>query len=306
MSYKHLFALALMATVELTACNKENDQSGLLEMIPALELNDDTPLNVRIKQLYEMYNVIFKPSFEEIEYTWNWTDKIDQVEPDDFGQRYTPAKLEYVLPLIDSVESWVFKKFPLAFSKKYMPLNILLADTVSNQVLAGFDYVDGQWVYIYEPVQYEAFLATNYVMLAYASERFETAKNEQFLRKSWLSIFMEKILDRPDVPFPTAFAEVSALSYSSRIRTSVDLATQHAFLSPPRTKNYNLDAAQWNYMTAKQDFGDYVAFIIFVPEEEKQSYYAANPNIQVKENLIKDYFQAQFGITLTYNPVINE
>lgn len=78
----------------------------------------------------------------------------------------------------------------------------------------------------------------------------------------------------------------------------------YALLKKGRTKQVTSSATSgWNRVFLPQDVGDYVAFIVYTPDSEKQLAYTKNAKIQIKVNLIKTYFMEKFGITLPYLPI---
>ncbi len=277
----------------LSSCHKEDNFTETVEVFSRPEPSGDTPVGLKIKEMYERYNVLFKPVFDTAEYTWDWSKSVAQTKPNETGLRYTPAKIDYVIPVIDSVKSWVFESFPYEFSKAHMPLNILLTDTLGNK-FAGVPM-------IYR--MYEGNVASNYILLSYVSERFNTEKNKRTLRECWLSLFVEKMM--VSFPTPYAFAAVNTSGYAKVIMTNAeDVMVNYAMLKKARTKQIAGTAtASWGKVTLQQDFGDFVAFIVFTPEAEKQLIYAKNSDIKKKADLVKTYFKTNFGITLPYRPI---
>ncbi|MET0392589.1 MAG: putative zinc-binding metallopeptidase [Chitinophagaceae bacterium] len=285
--------LILTLGVALISCDKKDDFDGTVTVFEPPVLSDATPVQSKIKQMYNTYGVLFKPSFELIEYTYNWENSIAQTAANVTGLRYTPAVEDYVIPVIDSVDSWVFKIFPLEFTKKYMPLNILMTDTMENKQMSGTTIVHRL---------YEGNIATNYILVSYVSARFVPERPKRMLRDSWLSLFMEKIL--PKLPPPTEFAAISAAGYAKASFTNAeDVMTLYALLKKGRNKQTTGTATSaWNKTTVSQDFGDFVSFIVYTPDTEKQLVYNKNASILTKVNLVKEYFKNNFNITLPYIP----
>lgn len=168
----------------LAACSKSDPFNGKPEVIEQPGFSEATPVDARVKALFNTYNVHFRPQFGLSDYTWNWDQQVRQSLAEETGLRYTPADLNYAIEVMDSVENWVLKVFPLEFSKKYMPLNILMTDTMENKQLSGTTLVHRL---------YEGYIATNYTLISYVSPRFDEQKSKRLLRESWLSIFIEKI-----------------------------------------------------------------------------------------------------------------
>lgn len=286
--------IVLIAAVLMLSCNKKDDFKENIEVFGPPVFANATPAGVKIKEMYTKYNVYFQPEFEEIKYTWNWENRISQTAANVTGLRYTPADLSYVLPVIDSVDSWVFKVFPYEFSKTYMPLNILMTDTMVNKFVSGTTVV---------PRIYEGFIATNYILVPYVSNRFEAQKTKRLLRDAWLSLFVEKISLR--IGIPAEFAAVSMTGYGKASFTNAeDVMTLYALLKKGRTKQTTSSATSaWNKTTVAQDFGDFVAFIVYTPDSEKEAAYAKNAAIRQKVNIIKTYFLERYGVTFPYIPI---
>ncbi|MEO6683817.1 MAG: putative zinc-binding metallopeptidase [Ginsengibacter sp.] len=296
MNKKLIFILLSGLLVFLISCSKKDDFNGTIKVFDAPDLEGNSPVQLKVKNMYETYNVLFKPSFKLEEYTWNWNSSIKQTAANVVGLRYTPAKENYVVPVIDSIENWVFKVFPPEFSKKYMPLNILLTDTLENK----FNFIQ-----IIHRI-YEGNIAANYILVSYVSERFDLVKEKRLLPESWLSLFVEKMLITR-LPAPVEFSKVSTAGYAKLTFTNAeDVMKNFALLKKGRTKqNSGLPTAAWTRVSIEQDFGDYVAFIVYTPETEKQLAYAKNPDILKKVNLVKSYFRENFQIELPYLPKSN-
>lgn len=295
MNRKIILLILIGFNIFLASCSKRDDFVGQIKTFDAPVFKENDPIDMKRKQMYNTYNVLFKPTFELEEYSWNWDTKIKQTESNVVGMRYTPAKESFVIPVIDSIESWVFKVFPIEFSKMYMPLNILMTDTLENKY---------SFINIVHRI-YEGNIATNYILVAYVSERFNEVKDLRLLPESWLSLFVEKFL--PRLPAPTEFAKISKDGYAKLSFTNAeDVRVNYALLKKGRTKqNTGLPTSAWNRVTLGQDFGDYVAFIVYTPDEEKEIIYSKNPNILRKVNLVKSYFKDNFQIELPYLPIYN-
>jgi len=292
MKFSFIIFILLTGTL-LLSCNKKDNFNGTIDVFDPPQLSDATPVKAKVKEMFNKYGVLFKPEFSLIEYTYNWENNVAQTDATSTGLRYTPAVEEYVIPVIDSVDSWVFKVLGEEFTKKYMPLNILLTDTIVNKQLNGTTLVHRM---------YEGYIATNYILLSYVSERFDDNKDKRFLRDAWLSLFIEKVL--PKLPAPTAFAAISEAGYAKASFTNAeDVMVNYALLKKGRTKQTTGTATSaWGKVTVGQDFGDFVAFIVFTPDDEKELAYSKNPNILTKVNLVKEYFETNFNITLPYIP----
>jgi len=288
-----LFLLSTFAFVTFTSCDKSDPFEGHIEVFPPPALSDATPTGKKIKDMFEKYGVVFKHEFELKEYTWNWDVVVAQYGPSETGMRFSPADPNYVIPVIDSVDKWVFKIFPEQFSKKYLPLNILMVDTLANRYTSGANVVHRM---------FEGNIAANYIVISYVSSRFDDVKNGRMLRESWLSLFVEKML--PKWPSINDFAKISVTGYDKITFTNAeDVMVNYALLKKGRTKqNSGTATAAWNKTTPAQDFGDFVAFIVYTPDAEKELAYAKNPLIRTKVGIVKEYFKDNFNIDLPYIP----
>ncbi|HEY8387832.1 MAG TPA: putative zinc-binding metallopeptidase [Parasegetibacter sp.] len=290
-----ILTVTTFAFVALTSCRKASDPvKGNIEVFDAPNLPNGTPMEQKIKQMYDKYGVWFQPDFDPITYSWNWDGRVAQTAPNVGGMRYTPADKNYVIPVIDSVDKWVFQIFPLEFSKKYLPLNILMTDTMENKYTSGTTVVHRI---------FEGYIATNYILIPYVSSRFDDEKGKRLLRESWLSLFVEKML--PRWPSIEQFAKHSETGYAKITFTNAeDVQALYAILKKGRTKqNSSTATAAWNRTTPAQDFGDFVAFLVYTPNDEKETIYAKNSLIRTKANLVVDFFKDNFNIDLPYKPI---
>lgn len=291
------------------SCDKNDPFKDTVEMPKAPEFDLSDPIDVKRKQMYDTYGKVFKHEFPLSEFTYNWSGELTYDATWMCCYAYTPAKPQYVIPVIDSIDNWVLKLFPTEFIKTYLPINILLTDSIGNggQDWSWYwdediqDYVD---VYTPVPQLYDGFISTNYSLFGHVSSRFEDLKNSRELKQSWLSLAIEKMLDGK-LPQPTAFVAISEVGYRQyNYPNNADVITLYGILKTGRTKRTGPGASYpFSKTTPAQDFGDFVAFIVYTPEAEKQSYYAKNSKVEEKVNLVKEYFLDNFNITLPYKPV---
>jgi hypothetical protein len=142
------------------------------------------------------------------------------------------------------------------------------------------------------------------MMLGYVSERFGTVRMNRSHITSWVSLLIEKMVSAKNLTIPQAFIELSLDGYAQYSYTNAaDVTTLYGLLRKGRNgQNTGTATAAWFTTKAEQDFGDFVAFIIYVPDSEKESYYSKNPVIRQKVGIVKEYFKSVHNITLPYKP----
>lgn len=253
------------------SCCDSDDADGVFEIFDKPVLSDVTPVDKKIKEMFEIYQTYFKYEFTPTEYEWDWSQNSTSV-------KYSAADVNYVAEVIDSVQKWVFDVFPSDFIREYCPLNIFMADTLqTSRAMLNGD------------------MKTNFVILAPVSDRF---KQENFseVREMWLSLFIEKMLYQ--LPYPGKFAVISNEGYSQYSYGKKDDVVQlYAILKKSRL-GITSSLGGTKPTTVAQDFGDFVAFIVYKTPEQKQEYYAKNEAVRRKEALVKAYFEENFNIIL--------
>jgi hypothetical protein len=292
-SFIYIFIVQL---VLVTSCQSKDDYKGEFEMtVQRPEFNTSTPAGLKASQMFDKYGVIFKSEFTEEEFSFDWSNIRTNYAPGTTGYHYTSANNDYAVEVMDSVDKWVFNIFGTSFISQNMPVNILLADTMCYRYTYSSKIVVRML---------EGDIASNYTMLGYTSSRFTAAKKTRTLIESWVSLFIEKMVSAGNLSIPSAFSAVSATGYEQLSYTnSLDVVTTYAILKKGRQKQKTgSTTASWYNTTVAQDFGDFVAFIVYVPDSEKATYYTKNANVQTKVNIVKDYFSSKLGITLPYLP----
>ncbi len=290
------YYIIIASLFSVISCQSKDDYKGTFEMtVKEPTFNTSTTAGNKASQMFGKYGVIFKPEFNENEFSFEWDNIRTNNPTGTTGYRYTPANIDYAAEVMDSVESWVFNIFGTDFISKNMPINILMADTLCYR----YTYSSRIVVRILE-----GDISDNYTMIGYSSARFTTAKTTRTLMESWLSLFVEKMVNSEALRIPANFLEISAAGYQLLSFTnSSDVVALYAILKKGRQKQKTgSTTAAWYSTTAAQDFGDYVSFIVYVPEAEKQTYYAKNAGVLNKVNIVKNYFLNNFGITLPYIP----
>ncbi len=265
-----IIILFLIAIPALLSCSGEDDTDILLPERP--ELSDDTPANAQIKELYEQYGIWFRYGFPPETFTYDWSDHLTEPE-------YTPADENNVSEALDSICSWVFDVFPHQFLAAYLPLNALLTDSLTT----SYSVLDGH-------------LATNYIALGRVGKQFGK-QDMNHLREAWVSLFIEKmVISRWE--YPVEFASFSPEAYRElAYKTGIDLTVRYALLKSGRTGLYN-NRGDLSPTTYAQDFGDYVAFILYRNAIQKKEYYEKNEKVKRKEDSVQDYFYRNFGFRL--------
>lgn len=262
-------ALCLLAVSLLVSCAAEDGTEITLPERPVL--TDDTPVNARIKEMYEQYGVWIRYDFPTGVFTYNWSKH--QKFPE-----YTPADPEWVLEAIDCIQSWVFDTFPREFLTRNLPLNVLLADSLNGDEST----LDGH-------------IATNYIALGRIGKQWDE-QDKTLLCEAWVSLFTEKML-LSGWEYPAGFAAISREGYNQYFYLpNTDLTTKYALLKSGRAGLHYSD--NLSSTTYAQDFGDYVAFILYKTPAEKEEYYRKNSDVRKKEKLVQEYFLRHFGFTL--------
>lgn len=268
---KYIIALlSLIATPALLSCSGADETDLLLPERP--ELSGDTPADAQIKELYEQYGVWFRYAFPPETFTFDWSGHLTNPE-------YTPADEDYVSEALDSLRSWIFDIFPHPFLAAYLPLNVLLTDSLTTL----YSVLDG-------------YLATNYMALGRIGQQFDKQDMNR-LREAWVSLFIEKMV-LSHWEYPAGFATVSAEAYSEyNYRPDTDLTVRYALLKSGRNGLCN-NRGYLCPTTYAQDFGDYVAFILYRNTAGKKACYDKNEMVKKKEDLVQDYFFRHFGFKL--------
>ncbi len=290
-----IFIICLMSAIFISSCQSKDDYKGDFEMIEEEPSFSSTPAGLKAQEMYNKYGVIFKTEFTYEEFSWDWDNIRTCNATGTTGYRYTAADLNFAGEVMDSVDKWVFQIFPEEFIAGNMPIKILMADTICNR----FTYLGKIVARILE-----GDLADNYTMIGYTSSRFTTAKKTRTLIESWVSLFVEKMVIAERLTVPSQFIELSRTGYAKLSFTnSENVVTNYGILKKGRMKqNTGSATAAWYATTPAQDFGDFVAFIVYVPDEEKETYYAKNAIVKTKANIVKKYFLDNFDIELPYIP----
>lgn len=261
---KKILFLSFMFCLTLLSCVDNDDISGTVDIFdkPVIK-NDGGPLDTKIVSLYEKYNTYFKYEFEHNEYRWNWTS--EQLE------EYSFADVDRVEEMLDFIISNVYEVFPEKFSKQYMPYKVLMVDTLENS-LSGMLYGD---------------IGVNYVVVADVSDRLDDVDKED-LKVNLLSLFVEEMFSK--LVYPEKFSQVSLEGYALPSLKNID-PNDFAFLKRERVTDRKAP-------TVMQDFGDFVAMIVYLSQEEKEELFEKNFFIKKKMELVIKYFKDYYNITL--------
>ncbi|GEM_PF-777431 len=288
--------IALLIIVSLTSCSSDDQYIGTIQMSEERPVfNNSDPVGVKAQEMYNNYGVIFKPIFSFEEFSWDWNNTLSSYPTGTTGFRYTDANLTVSVEVMDSVKSWVFDVFPQSFIRQNLPIKILMADTLCNRFLYRNEIIVREW---------DGNITANYTIIGYTSTRFEQLKKQRFLVENWLSLFVEKMVNSGRLSIPLRFIELSSTGFAKASFTnSEDVTVNYGILRKSRKKqNTGSTTASWYKTEPAQDFGDFVSFIVYTPDNVKQSIYQKNENIQVKENIVKDYFRDNFDIELPRRP----
>ena len=319
----------------ITACDRSDEVGTLTLNVGGDGLSGDSPVDKKIQEMFEKYEVLFKYKYDEAEYCYNWTEFIDiNILP------YSPAKEEYVERVINYFEDEIFSIFPEGFIKKHLQPTILLADSLKMEWeyidnVAGNRYADYHNLW--------GNVTRNYIVIGHVSADFDFTSRD--MKEVLISLFVERMMiNNKSWPKPQAFLDVSGESYGSFGGNYWngefnDLAYWTSSYPPGGATEYfdwwrlgmlrhgrlihhgyehtvlwGMDFSLWAMakLTTGQDFGDYVAFIISRTAAEKETFFAdvasrptsyggaaAVAKMRTKMQLVKDYFQTNFGITLT-------
>lgn len=261
---KNILFLSFILCLTIYSCIDNDDISGTVDVFDKPVIKDDgSPLDKKIVSLYEKYNTYFKYEFEHDEYRWGWTS--EQLEA------YSFADIDKVEEVLDTIISNVYEVFPEEFSKKYMPFKVLMVDTLESSLYG----------------MYTGDIGVNYVVVANVSDRFDDVNKDE-LKEELLSLFVEDLFSK--VEYAAKFAQVSVEGYALPSIKKED-PNQFAFLRRDRNTNNKPPKVA-------QDFGDYVAMIVYKTKEEKEALFAKNFFIKKKMNLVIDYFKINYNITL--------
>lgn len=263
----------------------DNDDSDIKLDVPAEpELTDNTPVDSRIKKMYEKYGCFIHYDFTKEEFTYDWSTHFTTPS-------YSPAKTNKIVEVLDFIDEKVLSIFPLDFSQKYVPLNIYLTDTLMG--------LYSEW---------NGHAVSSKLIIGRVGEQFDILDKDE-LRDAWISIFVERML--AVWPYPEEFADISYDGYNPSsilsngsvityqyVAATTDMVAQYAILKFGRRGKYNSNGRNMYTTSYAQDFGDYVAFIAFVKPSEKETFYAKNANVKKKVELVQEYFVENFGITI--------
>jgi len=286
----------LLLSVLLFSCSLKDEFDSVIEMTEKQPTFDvTTEYGQAIKSMFDKYGLLFNPSFTLEEFKWDWSTINSVYGPNTTGFRYTNGNTSYVKEVIDSVNKWVFRIFPDSFITGKLPRKIYMCDTLCNRYLLSNNIVY-RW--------YTGEIKTNFMMIGYVSDRFNTEKKKRSFIESWVSLFVERMVSSSNLSIPTSFTDLSTDGYAKVTFTNAeDVVTSYGLLKKGRTgQNTGSATAAWNKTTPAQDFGDFVAFIIYVPESEKQTTYNKNVKVKQKVDIVKDYFKSVYKIDLPYWP----
>lgn len=325
-----IYLLAILLAGLLPACDRADDCDPV-EVMGATGLSDATPLDARIKEIYEQYNVLFKYDFDIQEYEYNWTESLSAIP-------YTPADPACAKDVIDAIEEKVFRLFPDGFIRKYLQPNILLADSVKMEYSAE-NWDDGSEVISWYTLTGN--ISKNNMTIGQVNPSFKA--DAAGLQEAWISLFIERMmLNKNFWPHPTEFEQVNGGgttflgcywdgnydlvqtwmgSYPEGHSSEKFQWWEKGILKPGRLgcsgyvsmMDGLLEMYTYTKGTLEQDFGDYAAFIMTKTPAEKEAFWqtirekAAKQEydadevlgmMQTKVRLVQEYFRKNFGFEL--------
>lgn len=287
MKYLSLLAIAFLT---FASCSGNDDFDG--EIIPT-ELPptfDNTALGQKQKQFFDTYNVWFKTDYPLEEVTYDWNTIVEVKEAGVALFRYTNPDKDYAEDAMDYIKTHVFDVLGTEFIREKMPLKILLADTVRYLNTNG---TNNMWT---------GMIKYNYMMYGNVAPRFDDLKITRDQAMYTLSLFVEKIVNAGNILVPSEFSGYSEAGYAlTFISNAADAVALYAFLR--KGKEGQKSGTNHDKMLVQQDFGDYVGFIVYVPDDVKETFYAKNSLVKLKENAVRNFFLQTYGITLPYKPI---
>ena len=246
-------------------------------------MSDDTPVNAKVKEMYEKYGSYFIYKFDDLDLRYDWSTLITL-------PKYKYPKENCIIDVLDFLDTEVLGILPTEL-RKYISYNVYLTDSLWGSY--------NEW---------NGHLLKSKLILGRVGERFVDLDKIE-LRDAWLSLFVERMLD--SWPEPTEFAQISndgynpsvtlpsgTVSKNAYLASSTDIVGKYAILKFGRKGKYNSSGTRLHVTTFAQDFGDYVAFIMFKSQEEKEAYYAKNENVKRKVDLVKEYLLTNFHVVL--------
>lgn len=266
----------------MIACVDE-DASTDVNVPSQIVLSDDTPVNAKVKEMYEKYGSYFIYKFDDLDLRYDWSTLITL-------PKYKYPKENCIIDVLDFLDTEVLGILPTEL-RKYISYNVYLTDSLWGSY--------NEW---------NGHLLKSKLILGRVGERFVDLDKKE-LRDAWLSLFVERMLD--SWPEPTEFAQISndgynpsvtlpsgTVSKNAYLASSTDIVGKYAILKFGRKGKYNSSGTRLHVTTFAQDFGDYVAFIMFKSQEEKEAYYAKNENVKRKVDLVKEYLLTNFHVVL--------
>ena len=266
----------------MIACVDE-DASTDVNVPSQIVLSDDTPVNAKVKEMYEKYGSYFIYKFDDLDLRYDWSTLITL-------PKYKYPKENCIIDVLDFLDTEVLGILPTEL-RKYISYNVYLTDSLWGSY--------NEWT---------GHLLKSKLILGRVGERFVDLDKKE-LRDAWLSLFVERMLD--SWPEPTEFAQISndgynpsvtlpsgTVSKNAYLASSTDIVGKYAILKFGRKGKYNSSGTRLHVTTFAQDFGDYVAFIMFKSQEEKEAYYAKNENVKRKVDLVKEYLLTNFHVVL--------
>lgn len=289
--------LIVIGALLFASCSLQDNYNGEIEMTeqpPTFDLS--TAAGQKKKEMFDKYGLIFNASFSFAEYEWDWSNiNIVGAPGGTSGFWYTLGEKNYIPEVLDSLEAWFFNVLPEKFISDNLPRNIYLCDSL----LTRFAWL-GSPVHRHHPGD----IKNNFMMLGWVSDRFDEVKEDREHVMAVVSLFVERMVQVGNLTIPYTFVELSLAGFEAYSFTNaMDVIATHGILRKGRKgQNSGSGTAAWYKTTPEQDFGDFVSFIIYLPEDEKELVYAKNPIVKQKVGIVEEYFETVHGITLPKKP----
>lgn len=311
-----LFISIVAICLGFSGCQLDDPYNGDLPTIDEPTFDTSTEAGRKCKYMYDTYGVYFNYDFSLEFYKYNYNQQISYADPNDpesHGQSYTPAKVDYVVEMLDSIEQNVFKVLPKDLVKNFMTTNVLLTAKIGYKKGTTF-------------TNYVGTMATNYLLIGNVAIEMRGLWKTREYKQRMLSMFVERMLVNMPYPYDFENAYPDHVKGDDTRKMIQDVNNplieyyipMYSFVKNSRVQ----DGTFYPFPTALQDFGDFVAFIVYTPEQEKRTDYYERVNapiivnnvittdrkdyentIENKVEMVKRYFKDNFDAELPMIPL---
>lgn len=326
---KYITLLALLFAV--SACNDSDEYAGdPTTVFDRPKFDTSTPEGAKIKEIYDQYGLYIQTDVKAEDYWYDYSTIASYcTDPATIGgYRVVPCKPSNVMPILNNIKTKVFDVLPKELIKKYMPINIFLTDS-SGYNTSLYPLEEYRFC-----LQYGTMNTNNLFLSSCVNKSFKTTDTKLDLSQiqdtrdyamRMLALFVERMM--VNMPLPEKYAAIfDAASKEGNANNTTTTPSTSAVTNirkadnDPDTKNYIrygfvMNGRNWTNIDGpfpapkiKEDFAQYVAFIVYMPDHVKKTFYSRrfNPNfpnrINEKENLVRNYFKS-LKITLPYIPI---